>query len=515
MTSVLSKRRGVQVSVLLAFGMAGMLSVGCTARTSKQASPATTTPPPAAGTAPEEQSAAGVESPVKEGLPEPEPVPGETKEAPAEKKETPAEAKETPAGSKAVPGEPKEAPGAPEEAPKEAKQAPGETKEGPGARKEAPAQPKEAPGKAEAGPKKLATPGTVPPGNAEGEKKSDPTAVPTVAWLPKPVPLPDSEAEQEAAMKPYTEKIPGTDVTFDVVPIRGGTFMMGSPNSESQRKDDEGPQHGVTIEPFWMGKHEVTWDEYELWGLGLDQQRRNILGHKATSLDTMADAVAQPTKPYSDMTFGMGKHGYPAICMTQLAARMYCKWLSAKTGRFYRLPTEAEWEYACRAGTTTAYSFGDDPGKLGDYAWYYENSDDKYHKVGQKKPNPWGLYDMHGNVSEWVLDQYVPDYYKQFAGKVTTRPLAVATTLYPRAARGGCWDDDADRLRSAARIASSKDWKMQDPQIPQSIWYNTESFCPGFRLVRPLRVPGVEEAKFYEPDYKAVKEYQEAQAGKQ
>ncbi len=121
---------------------------------------------------------------------------------------------------------------------------------------------------------------------------------------------------------------------------------------------------------------------------------------------------------------------------------------------------------------------------------------------------------MHGNVSEWVLDQYIPDYYQQFAGKNTTRPLAVPTKLYPRVARGGCWDDDPDKLRSAARTASTKDWKMQDPQIPQSIWYNTEVFCPGFRVVRPLRVPGAEEAKLYEPDYEAIKEYKEAQAGK-
>ncbi len=354
-----------------------------------------------------------------------------------------------------------------------------------------------------------------PAEDAAAEKELDPTEVVTVKWLPKPTDVPESAAEKEADMKPYTEQIAGTDAKFDMVPIPGGKFMMGSPQDEKNRKDDEGPQHEVVIEPFWMGKCEVTWDEYELWGLGLDRQRRKLSKQEPTERDELVDAVTRPTKPYSDMTFGMGKEGYPTICMSQLAARMYCKWLSAKTGRFYRLPTEAEWEYACRAGTTAAYSFGNDPKKLDEYAWHFENSDDGYHKVGQKKPNPWGLYDMHGNASEWVLDQYIPDYYKKFAGKTTTRPLAVPKTEYPRTARGGCWDDDPEQLRSAARRGSSRDWNMQDPQIPQSIWYHTEVYCPGFRVVRPLRVPDAEEAKLYEPDIKVIREYQEAQAGKE
>lgn len=338
------------------------------------------------------------------------------------------------------------------------------------------------------------------------EKYYSTTATP--AWMPKPIAVPNAEAAAEAEMKGYTEVISGTDVKFDLVPIPGGKFQMGSPDSEADRSDDEGPVHSVEIEPFWMGKCEVTWDEYELWGLGLDKQRRAILKTPLTPRDVPADALTIPTKPYTDMTFGMGKKGFPAICMTQVAARMYCKWLSAKTGRYYRLPTEAEWEYAARAGTTTAYSWGDDSEDADDYAWYFDNSPDGYHKVGLKKPNPWGLFDMHGNVCEWVLDEHDPGFYAKCVGGVKA-PYLAPTKEYMRVIRGGSFDDDLDKLRSAARRSSNKDWKMQDPQIPQSIWYLTDAQFLGFRVVRPLRAPTAEEAAQYEVNFEDLRVHYE------
>jgi formylglycine-generating enzyme required for sulfatase activity len=314
-------------------------------------------------------------------------------------------------------------------------------------------------------------------------------AIAAAAEHPAPLPIADADAKTEAEMKPYTELVEHTDARIEMVPIRGGRFVMGSPESEKGRYPDEGPQHDVDISPFWMARCEITWDAYEVWMSDLDILKRQILGTAETPRDKFAEKfqLTQPTRPYTDMTFGMGKRGFPAICMTQHSARVFCQWLSAKTGRYYRLPTEAEWEYACRAGTTTAYSFGDDPALLGDYAWYLDNSGEKYQKVGLKKPNPWGLYDMHGNVAEWCLDQYTTDFYaKCKAEGVVKDPLAIPLTEYKRVVRGGSWDDGIRRTRSAARVSSSRDWKQQDPQVPQSIWYFTDALFLGFRIVRPL-----------------------------
>ncbi len=301
-------------------------------------------------------------------------------------------------------------------------------------------------------------------------------------------------------MKPYTQKIPGTDVKFDMVPIPGGKFMMGSPASEAGRSKDEGPQFEVELEPFWMGKCEVTWDEYELWAVGMDRFLRDTPDEKRTPADREADAVTQATSPYGDWTQGMGREDRPAISFSQLSAKMYCKWLSAKTGLYHRLPTEAEWEYACRAGTKTAYSFGDDPKLLDAFAWYSANSKKKYGPVGKKKPNPWGLHDMHGNVAEWVLDQYSPKGYVQFAGKKALNPMADADRMHPRVVRGGSWRDAAKLLRSAARLPSTENWNERDPQEPKSIWWRTDATFVGFRVVRPLRKPTAKEVARYHLD---------------
>ena len=290
-----------------------------------------------------------------------------------------------------------------------------------------------------------------------------------------------------ADMKLYTNTIPGSVVNYVMVPIPGGEFTMGSPDGEKGRNADEGPQRKVKISPFWMGKFEVSWNEYELFMFPDDERKLRTEYPTPEGVNKVSDAVTRPSKPYMEMSFGMGKDGYPAISMTQHAANKFCHWLSAKTGHFYRLPTEAEWEYACRAGTTTAYFFGDDDSKLGEYAAYEANSDFKYSKIGRKKPNPWGLHDMHGNVTEWCLDQYAENY--DPVKDALVDPWNRATKPYPHVVRGGSYDDDAVKLRSAARRGSDKSWKMRDPQLPKSIWWLTDAQFLGFRLVRPLNIP--------------------------
>lgn len=309
-----------------------------------------------------------------------------------------------------------------------------------------------------------------------------------------------SKEKTETDMKSYDTKAPKTGIPFSMIAIKGGEFLMGSPVNEDKRKDDEGPQVKVKIKPFWMGKCEVTWDEYLPFMITDVGRNKDGSKQKLNTADGITDIISQPTTPYTEMSFGMGTDGYPAICMTQHAANKYCQWLSAQTGHFYRLPTEQEWEYAARAGTTTAYYFGNDAAQLKEYEWFYDNAPNfQYSMVGRKKPNPWGLYDILGNVCEWTMDQYTPDYYKTLGslGDKATGFYVKSKTPYPHAARGGSYDDDPELLRASARRGSSPDWKQQDPQLPKSIWYLTDAKFLGFRIIRSLEIPSVEEMFYY------------------
>jgi formylglycine-generating enzyme required for sulfatase activity len=343
----------------------------------------------------------------------------------------------------------------------------------------------------------LAAAGTMPP----GDPKLSPAKLAVLKqWIDEGAPWPDGAslkgasassagvdereevrrihdriaAKPAANPAPYSVTIPNTTVGYEMVPIPAGDFLMGS-----KTQPDEQPQHQVHVDAFWMQKHEVTWDEYRLFMFAKQ-------AGETTHQDETVDAVSRPTRPYAEMSFGMGINGFPAISMTQHAANKYAEWLSAKTGEFYRLPTEAEWEYACRAGADVA------PAPLADYAWFGVNSEGKYQKVATKKPNAWGLHDMLGNVMEWTLDQYEP-----YPAAAATNPWVVAKTPYPHAVRGGSWNDPADQLRCTARVQSDSSWKQQDPQLPKSIWYETDAQWLGFRLVRPVKIPSADQMYRY------------------
>jgi len=301
-----------------------------------------------------------------------------------------------------------------------------------------------------------------------------------------------AEVIKPAAMRAYTNRIPGTEASYTMVVIPGGEFMMGSPIGSRFAKKDEQPPHRVKLEPFWMGRCEVTWNEYHAFWYFEDEWKRRT--NAPTADGRLVDAITRPTPPYVDVSFGMGKKGYPAIAMTPYAANLYCQWFSGKTGHFYRLPTEAEWEYAARAGTTNTWYCGEDESQLPKFAWFFDNANDKYQRVGHKLPNGWGLHDMLGNVGEWVLDQFDEGFYEVCASNGTVvMPWRPATKAHPHSVRGGSWQDDAESVRCAARGRSDASWHANDPQRPRSPFWFIDGNFVGFRIVRPLTVPTVEE----------------------
>ncbi|MFD2036256.1 formylglycine-generating enzyme family protein [Belliella marina] len=287
----------------------------------------------------------------------------------------------------------------------------------------------------------------------------------------------------------YIQEIPHSNLGFGMNAIPGGDFIMGSPKNETGHMEDESPERKVHIDAFWMGTHEVTWDLFEMF---LDKDYEKAISTKP--LPDNVDGLSRPSTPYLDMTFGMGKENKPAIAMTQYGAIQFCHWLYEKTGVFYRLPTEAEWEYAARAGSSERYFFGEDSSRLEDYAWFGENSGGTTHEVGKKKPNPWGLYDILGNAMEWTYDQYEP--YEATQG-VILNPTKHPEKLYPQVLRGGHYESVDVELRVAKRFISDPVWKQLDPQIPKSKWWFPEAPFVGMRLVRPLKAPSPEEIDQY------------------
>ena len=298
---------------------------------------------------------------------------------------------------------------------------------------------------------------------------------------------------------PYEVKIPGTESSFWMEPIPGGEFLMGSPEGEAGRGEFEGPQRKFKVDPFWMARCEVTWGEYKNFMYLYDAFKLFVeKGIRTVDDSNQVDAVTAPTVLYEpEFTFEFGEDDeQPAITITQYSAKQYSKWMSAITECQFRLPTEAEWEYACRAGTTTAYHFGDDASKLSEYAWFGdEDQEEGSQKVGQKKPNPWGLFDMHGNAAEWVLDSYEAyktDKEEWHAAKDWTS----IEELDPRVVRGGSWEMDAAACRSAARLGSDSElWREYDPNLPKSPWWFTTDPARGvgFRLIRLYKTVSREE----------------------
>jgi sulfatase modifying factor 1 len=293
----------------------------------------------------------------------------------------------------------------------------------------------------------------------------------------------------------FTEMIPGTRVSFDMVALPGGTFNMGSPDNETLRDADEGPVREVTITRFWIAKTEVTWNEYLAFFRATSSQGRTE-GQVVTSRKT--DAISGATPPWGAPDQGWGKGERPAITMSWHAANVYCQWLSKVTGKKYRLPTEAEWEYACRGGTETPYFFPGSPGRFSKAGFlkrifgpdttniasrvvYNVNSPSKTEEPSFVKSNPFGLKNMSGNVAEFCSDYYSPDFYKADSLRINPKgPFKGQEYVI----RGGSFKSDAKDVRSAARdFTKTKAWLVTDPQMPKSIWWYSDCIDVGFRVV--------------------------------
>ncbi len=307
----------------------------------------------------------------------------------------------------------------------------------------------------------------------------------------------------------YTERIPGTPVSFEMVAISGSTFRMGSPETEPYREEDEGPAHPVTVSSFWMGRVEVTWDEFEAWyGATMAEGRSDTRMVESAEVD----AITGATPPYVPPDQGWGKEDRPAITMTHHAAVQYTRWLSLVTGRRYRLPTEAEWEYAARGGTQGPYFFEGNPRQyterrflnrifglntevLDGFVIHAGNSAARTQPPSEVQPNPFGLLNMLGNVKELCLDWYSPDAFRDRAGAAPVVDPQGPDTGTEHVIRGGSFRSDPADLRLAARDPTRTDaCLITDPQIPKSRWWYSDCKDIGFRVVREGPLQTVEGA---------------------
>ncbi len=310
-----------------------------------------------------------------------------------------------------------------------------------------------------------------------------------------------TEAAQLEKFANFTEMIPGSTISFSMIAIPGGKFKFGSPDNEPYRKKDEGPVKEVEISPFYMAEVEVSWSEFLVFYSQTGAKGRTT-DIKTAPVTGQVDAISGPTPPYGqpDQNWGLGSR--PAITMRYATAEIYCKWLSQKTGKKYRLPTEAEWEYACRAGSQTPYFFPGDPKKyskdrlmnklfgadttnIDRYVIYSGNSMAKTHQPEAVKPNPFGLKNMPGNVAEFCADWYAPDAYSALTDGMKDPKGPSSGTEH--VIRGGSFKSEPTDVRSAARdFTHDEAWMRTDPQIPKSIWWYSDCNMVGFRVVCEL-----------------------------
>ena len=246
---------------------------------------------------------------------------------------------------------------------------------------------------------------------------------------------PSHGGAQSATPEAYSEKIAGSLVTFDMVPVPAGAVTIDGKT--------------VSVPAFYIGRREATWDMYDVFALGLDTPRPS----------GGADATARPSRPYGAPDYGWGHAGFPVMSVTRGAAETYCAWLSAKTGKRYRLPTEAEWLRAASLATGGELT----QARRDTIAWHRGNAEGRTHPVGSKAADAFGLFDLFGNAAEWV----------------TTADDA-------RVLRGGSFRDAADATGPAARAVQDDTWNERDPQLPGSRWWLSDAPFAGFRIVREM-----------------------------